>query len=67
MLKIIMKFYDEVKKSIESGIVASRITTVKVKDEIARMKYEPNKEFSKRYEELIKSIESEFESLRNQQ
>jgi V/A-type H+-transporting ATPase subunit A len=67
MLKIIMKFYSEVKKSIESGIVASRITTVKVKDEIARMKYEPNQEFSKRYEELIKSIESEFESLRNQQ
>ena len=67
MLKIIMKFYDEVKKSIESGIVASRITTLKVKDEIARMKYEPNQEFSKRYEELIKSIETEFESLRNQQ
>ena len=67
MLKIIMKFYDEVKKSIESGIAASRITTLKVKDEIARMKYEPNQEFSKRYEELIKSIESEFESLRNQQ
>ncbi|MEA3359700.1 MAG: ATP synthase subunit A [Thermodesulfobacteriota bacterium] len=67
MLKIIMKFYSEVKKSIDSGIVASRITTLKVKDEIARMKYEPNQEFSKRYEELIKSIESEFESLRNQQ
>jgi len=30
------------------------------------MKYEPNQQFSKRYEELIKSIESEFESLRNQ-
>jgi V/A-type H+/Na+-transporting ATPase subunit A len=66
MLKVIITFYTEVKKSIELGISASRITGVKVKDEIARMKYEPNQQFSKRYEELIKSIESEFESLRNQ-
>ena len=67
MLKIIMKFYQEVNKTIESGILASRIAAVKVKDEIARMKYTPNPDFPQRYEELIKSIEIEFESLRNQQ
>jgi len=67
MLKIIMKFYQEVNKAIEAGIMASRIAAVKVKDEIARMKYTPNQDFSQRYEELIKSIETEFESLRNQQ
>jgi V/A-type H+-transporting ATPase subunit A len=66
MLKIIMKFYQEVNKAIEAGIMASRIAGVKVKDEIARMKYTPNPDFPKRYEELIKSIETEFESLRNQ-
>ena len=66
MLKVIMKFYQEVNKTIESGILASRIAEVKVKDEIARMKYTPNQNFPKRYEELIKSIEMEFESLRNQ-
>jgi len=42
MLKIIMKFYQEVNKAIEAGIMASRIAGVKVKDEIARMKYTPN-------------------------
>ena len=67
MLKIIMKFYQEVNKAIEAGIMASRIAGVKVKDEIARMKYTPNPDFPQRYEELIKSIETEFESLRNQQ
>ena len=67
MLKIIMKFYQEVNKAIEAGIMASRIAAVKVKDEIARMKYTPNPDFPQRYEELIKAIETEFESLRNQQ
>jgi len=67
MLKIIMKFYQEVNKAIEAGIMASRIAAVKVKDEIARMKYTPNPDFPQRYKELIKSIEIEFESLRNQQ
>ena len=66
MLKIIMKFYQEVNKAIESGVGANRIAEVKVKDEIARMKYTPNQDFPKRYEELIQSIEREFESLRNQ-
>lgn len=66
MLKIIMKFYQEVNKAIASGIMASRTATVKVKDEIARMKYTPNQDFAQRYEELIKAIEIEFESLRKQ-
>ncbi len=66
MLKIIMKFYQEVNKAIASGIMASRTAAVKVKDEIARMKYTPNQDFAQRYEELIKAIESEFESLRKQ-
>ena len=66
MLKIIMKFYQEVNKAIASGIMASRTAAMKVKDEIARMKYTPNQDFAQRYEELIKAIESEFESLRKQ-
>jgi len=66
MLKVIMRFYQEVKGAIESGIVASRITAMKIKDEIARMKYIPNPDFPQRYEKVIKSIAGEFESLRNQ-
>jgi len=66
MLKIIMKFYQEVNKAIEAGVGANRIAAVKVKDEIARMKYTPNQDFPKRYEELMQSIEREFESFRNQ-
>ena len=65
MLKVIQKFYQEVNKAIEAGIMADRITAVKAKDEIARMKYTPNQDFPQRYKELIKSIETEFESLRN--
>jgi V/A-type H+-transporting ATPase subunit A len=66
MLKIIWRFYQEVNKAIESGVGAGRIAAVKVKDEIARMKYTPNPDFPKKYEELVQSIEREFEALRKQ-
>jgi len=66
MLKIIWKFYQEVSKAIESGVGAGRIAAVKVKDEIARMKYIPNPDFPKKYEGLVQSIEHEFEALRKQ-
>jgi V/A-type H+-transporting ATPase subunit A len=66
MLKIIWRFYQEVNKAIESGVGAGRIAAVKVKDEIARMKYTPNPDFPQKYEGLVQSIEGEFEALRNQ-
>jgi V/A-type H+-transporting ATPase subunit A len=66
MLKVIWRFYQEVSKAIESGVGADRIAAVKVKDEIARMKYTPNPDFPQKYEELIQSIEREFEALRKQ-
>ena len=66
MLKIIKRFYEEVNKAVSSGIMASRIAEMKVKDEIARMKYTPNPDFPQRYEQLIKSVEGEFESLGDQ-
>lgn len=66
MLKIIWRFYQAVNKAIESGVGAGRIAEVKIKDEIARMKYTPNPDFPKKYEELAQSIEREFEALRNQ-
>jgi len=66
MLKVIKRFYEEVNKAISSGIMASRIAAMKVKDEIARMKYAPNPDFPKKYEELVTSIEGEFESLGDQ-
>jgi V/A-type H+/Na+-transporting ATPase subunit A len=66
MLKVIKRFYEEVNKAIGSGIMASRIAAMKVKDEIARMKYTPNPDFPQKYEELVRSIEGEFESLGDQ-
>jgi len=66
MLKIIKRFYEEANKAIGSGIMASRIAAMKVKGEIARMKYAPNPDFPKKYEELIRSVESEFQSLGDQ-
>ena len=52
--------------AIDAGVAANRITAMKVKDEIARMKYTPNPDFPKRHEELARSIDRGFESLRNQ-
>ena len=66
MLKVIMGFYQEVKRAIEAGMVTSRIAGMRIKDEIARMKYTPNPDFPRRYEELMSSMEREFEPLRDQ-
>ncbi|HIE55168.1 MAG TPA: V-type ATP synthase subunit A, partial [Chromatiaceae bacterium] len=64
MLKIIALFHEKALEAIDAGISVDKITTLPVKDEIARMKYVPSEKFKQKQEELEKAINDQFNSLR---
>ena len=63
MLKIILRFHELASNHIAKGGSISEILKLSVKNDIARMKYIPNKEFEERYKEIIKKLDNEFSSL----
>ncbi len=64
MLKIISLFHEKALEAIDMGVGIDKIISLPVKDEIARMKYEPGDKFKQRYQELEKTINEQFDSLR---
>ena len=64
MLKIIALFEKKTMEAIDLGVGVDKITTLAVKDEIARMKYEPSEHFKQKHEELEKTISEQFDSLK---
>lgn len=64
MLKIIALYNQKALEAIDLGIGIDRIITLPVKDEIARMKYVPGEQFKQKHEELEKTINGQFDSLR---
>jgi V/A-type H+/Na+-transporting ATPase subunit A len=47
MLKLILSFYDESKKALESGVYLDKLLKLDIRDKIARSKYIPEDEISK--------------------
>ena len=64
MLKIISLFNEKALEAIDLGLGVDKIIALPVKDEIARMKYEPGEQFKQKHEELEKTIKEQFDSLR---
>jgi V/A-type H+-transporting ATPase subunit A len=64
MLKIISFFNEKAMEAIDLGIGVDKIIALPVKDEIARMKYEPGDTFKQKHQELEKTINQQFDSLR---
>ena len=64
MLKIISLFNEKALEAIDLGVGVDKIIALPVKDEIARMKYEPGEQFKQKHEELEKTIKEQFDSLR---
>ncbi len=60
MLDVILKFYEEARKALNSGVQLQRIREAPVRAKIARMKEVPNEEFRKAYEELSREIVEYF-------
>ncbi len=64
MLKIIMTFYEEALKAVERGVEPSKILSVSVKQDIARMKYIPHDEFiNVKAKEILEKVKKELSSL----
>ncbi|MDX1778158.1 MAG: V-type ATP synthase subunit A, partial [Thermodesulfobacteriota bacterium] len=64
MLKIISLFNEKALEAIDLGVGVDKIIALPVKDEIARMKYESGDTFKQKHQELEKTINAQFGSLR---
>ncbi len=63
MAKVILQWYDSAKEAIERGVRVEKLATMRIKDVIARMKYIRNEDFKAKYEEIMRDMKDEFESL----
>jgi len=63
MLRLILKFSDKAQEAVTKNVHMDEIISMKSRENIARMKTVPNKEFEKRFNEIEKEIEKEIESL----
>jgi len=63
MANTILAFYDRASKAMENGVSIANIETIDVKNEIARMKYVPNQDFSGWYDTMLKTLEAQFSAL----
>ncbi len=63
MLKVIIKFYEEMKNAVERGISIKNILSLPVLEEVARMKLAPLEEAGKVCKEIESKIDEQFGSL----
>lgn len=63
MLRIILKFVDNMMLAVDRGIYIDDILKMKSIELIARMKLADNEKFEKEFERVEKEMEKEFESL----
>jgi len=63
MLKLVIKFHDKCLEAVAIGAPIEKITSVPVKEELARMKALPLEEFNKKFREINHEIDRQFERL----
>ncbi len=63
MAKIVLQWYDGAMDAIEVGTRVEKLEGMRIKDAIARMKYEPNEGFREKYEQIMKDMKDEFEGI----
>jgi len=63
MLKMILKFYNQMKSAVERGVPISSVQKMSVLNDISRFKIVPTDEVDKRVNEVSKKIDEEFASL----
>ncbi len=66
MAKIILEWYAQAKEAMESGVGIAKIAGMRIKDAIARMKYERNETFREKYDEIMRAMKDEFEQLKKE-
>ena len=63
MIKLIIKFHDRMRTAVERGVPLPRILELPVKEDLARMKINPPKEFDKIAVDTAAKINSQFNEL----
>lgn len=63
MLEVMLRFYDRSLEAVGKGMPAKQIATLQVKDDIARLKYVPEKDFPKAVKEIEMKIEEQLNAL----
>ena len=64
MLQLVLKFYDEGQRGLESGAYLKEISELPVREKIARAKYMPESDLDK-MNEILNEIENEVDNLIN--
>ena len=64
MLQLVLKFYDEANRGLESGAYLKEISEMRVREKIARAKYMPGSDLDK-MNDILNEIENEVDNLIN--
>jgi V-type ATP synthase alpha chain len=64
MLQLVLKFYDEGQRGLESGVYLKEISEMPVREKIARAKYMPESDLDK-MNDILNEIENEVDNLIN--
>ena len=64
MLQLVLKFYDEASRGLESGAYLKEISEMPVREKIARAKYMPESDLDK-MNDILNEIENEVDNLIN--
>jgi len=64
MLQLVLKFYDEGQRGLESGAYLKEISEIPVREKIARAKYMPESDLDK-MNDILNEIENEVDNLIN--
>ena len=64
MLQLVLKFYDEANRGLESGAYLKEISEMRVREKIARAKYMPESDLDK-MNDILNEIENEVDNLIN--
>lgn len=63
LLNVILSFYEEAGRTLKREIPLNRITELPIREEIARLKEEPNEGFKTRAEQIIEQIKQNLDAL----
>ena len=63
MLRLILKFSDQIQDAVSKNVHIDDVINMKARENLARMKTVSNKQIDKKFQEIEKELDKEFNSL----
>ena len=63
MMKLVLAFYEQSKKALESGASIQNLIKMPVREQIGRFKYVQESEADSRYDAIVKEMDAQIRSL----